>query len=530
MGALKPIFDTLQAALTFIIVLPILVAVHELGHFWAARLFGMHVDAFAVMMGGVRKTDLSHLLKKPLAPGKWLWVLGLGSFALILTGVIAKVAGLVYVGLFLLGIVFPVWMVTRLGALYHLPAMRSMGVLLKAWGLAILLSVAATRGQRLDPGQVLALASIASFIGMLIVYYNPVFNKTEEAPQGHGQVDLESSTGVDKVPVRFRPLLARTDKHGTEFSLLCWPLGGFAAIKGMHPREDGSETQISQGFYSKSPFARFCVLFAGPLFSVLLGVVLLAGTTIAFGKQVPDSAPIIGNLGQDSAAAKAGIKIGDKILTVNGEPVETFFGVTKIVRKSLTKVGDKYVPIPVQVTIERKGTPMGLVVIPKVDNVASPVLNEKFEPTDEVAIQAKFGLGPRIAREKVPVGDAIANAAVQPIKLIQGIAKTFSKPAALAENVGGPAAIAQQLGDASKDGLESVIVSAALLSLSLGIMNLLPIIPLDGGQIVIALAEMLRGGRRLSIQLQSLLSTVGVFLIFALMITVVTMDIGRLTK
>ena len=67
MNELNPLFDILKTILSFSVILTVLVAVHELGHFWAAKAFGMHVEAFAVMMGGIRESSLDDLREKKLA-------------------------------------------------------------------------------------------------------------------------------------------------------------------------------------------------------------------------------------------------------------------------------------------------------------------------------------------------------------------------------------------------------------------------------------------------------------------------------
>jgi hypothetical protein len=79
MEILGPILDVVRNAALFLIIITVLVAVHELGHYLFARWCGMHVDAFAVMMGGVRRTDLTPHLKSPLKPAWMPWAAGIAS-------------------------------------------------------------------------------------------------------------------------------------------------------------------------------------------------------------------------------------------------------------------------------------------------------------------------------------------------------------------------------------------------------------------------------------------------------------------
>lgn len=547
MSAFDPIFSVLRGALSLLIVLPVLIAVHEFGHYWVAKLFGMKVEAFAVMIGGIRKTKLDGFLPRPLAPASQVWFLGTLSFISLIVGIVSNSVPTVMAGLVLLGIATPLWVVTRLGALYHLKPGSALSTLGKTWLVALMLSLVATKGHGLELVQFLGLITMASLVATLIVYYNPVFHKSEDSPYGHGQIQVDRSVPVDssietdleeaamesvasgqrRIPVSFRPLWCRTDKHGTEFSLLCIPLGGFALIKGMHPKEDGSETKIKGGFYNSAPFARLCVLFAGPLFSILFGVAVLAVNTMINGQTVLEDKPVVGKLSKGGAAATAGLKVGDKFVAINGTPVSGFYDVIKLVRSSHETVDNKEVGKPLRLQIERDGRNLEFDVTPTVDKTPTPVLDAQLHLTDETAIQAKLGILPPTANVAVPFGTAVSEAASKPVQLVAGLAQTVAKPATIADNVGGPAAIAEDMTQASEQGVDVVINMAALLSISLGVMNLLPIVPLDGGQMVVALAEMLRGGRRLSIQLQSAISTVGAFLIFILIIGVVTLDIGR---
>lgn len=546
MGSLSGLFDVLQGALAFAIILPILIAVHELGHFWVARAFGMEVDAFAIFVGGVRKTKLEPLLPKPLAPTWIVWAAGLASTALLVLGGSGQNVVLTVLGLVLAGIAVPVWIVTRIGALYHLALSESLGTLLKTWLAAGGLFLFANRFQVGNPLPLLGLIAISSLIGILFVYYNPVMHKAEDAPNGHGQIEVQQGLssknlssresgeffdahGVSnsRVPVLFRPLLYRTDRRGTEFSLLCWPLGGFAAIKGMHPKEDGSETKIPGGFYSKSPFARLLVLFAGPLFSIVFGVGVLTQQLIVTGEKVPSNAPVIGSVVADGPGAKAGLKPGDRFVSVNDQPIETFFDAVKAIRNSTQVVDKEVVGAPLKLVVNRQGQDLSFTVTPAVDKSPSAVMGPGMKDTGKTAIQAKLQMGPELQSVPVSFNRAIGMAASLPLDMVSGLASTFAKPSELSKNVGGPAMIAQQISEASKRGLSDTIMMAGGLSISLGVMNLLPIGPLDGGQMMVALAEMFRRGKRLSYKLQMTISTVGALLVVALILGVVTLDIGR---
>ncbi len=518
------LLDVARTAVVLLVVLTVLVAVHELGHFWAARAFGMHVDAFAVMMGGVRKTDLSSHLERPLAPSARVWLAGWAATALVLAGFMTHNVGVLNAGLVALGLAMPVWVVTRLEALYHSRAGSGVITLVKSWLFALGLILIATRFQGVASTQVLGLLSVASLVGMLFVYYSPLKNKPEDSPQGHGLVEV----GEEAQPVLFRPLLATKDKHGTEFSLLLLPLGGFAAIRGMHPKEDGSEVRIEKGFYSKGPVARLVVLFAGPFFSVAFGVLILTGLFAVVGERKLENVPVVGSVGKDGPAATAGLQPGDRILSVDGEPVGTFYDVVVRVRDRVRTTDGQAASWPVRLEVQTPEAPVRTVTLtPVVDKAPTPVLDETLEITEQRKVQAKLGMSPTDRMVPVPLGDAFGRAAKQPVDLVASLAQIAQRPSRASETIGGPGTIAQQTSTAASYGLYGILTLAGLLSISLGVLNLLPIPPMDGGQMVVAFVELLRGGKRLSIGVQHTLQTVGFFLIVALSLAAVTLDIGR---
>ena len=107
MEALAPVFSVASTIFQFLLVITVIVAVHELGHYLAARMSGMHVEAFAVMMGGVRRTDLSEHEPKGLISARVIWIIaGLGLLTMI-AGTVAKNALVFEAGLVASGVWAP---------------------------------------------------------------------------------------------------------------------------------------------------------------------------------------------------------------------------------------------------------------------------------------------------------------------------------------------------------------------------------------------------------------------------------------
>lgn len=519
MEALKLLLGYAQTGLYFLLMITVLIAVHELGHFWVARLSGMHVEAFAVFVGGKRSTDLTPYLKSSLC-SQWI-VVGAGLLAAIAAffGASMHITPVYLAGFAFLAIGIPIWVATRLAALYHCGLLQGLKPIAYGFAGGLITLFFATKFKNIGPSQVLSLLLAGGIIGILMLYYRPIGSKDEDdtdTPQGHGEITIDGAPRE----VLYRPLWSRVSKSGTEYSLLMLPLGGFARMRGMVPKPDGSETQIPQGFYSKSPFARFLTLLAGPLFSILLGIAMLAVSTHGKGLTEPLNEPIIGSVATDGAAAKAGIKPDDKVTAIDGKPVTTFYDLTQSVFGSEGK--------PLTFEILRGEQKLTLVVTPKKDTSPAPVLTPDLTPSTELKTTYRIGVGYSMKTRPATWGESFGKAAIMPIGAVQGLIGTFTAPATMTKDLGGLGSVVQATHQASDQGFYTVLALAGGISISLGIMNLLPIHPLDGGQMLIAFVEMFRG-RRLSYRSQGAFSGVGFVLMMLLIVMIAIADVGRLT-
>ena len=305
----------------------------------------------------------------------------------------------------------------------------------------------------------------------------------------------------------------------TAFTIRPFPLGGFVRIKGMAPEEDGSEVRVAGGFYSFSPVKRFMVLFAGPLFSVLAGLALVIPVYMLDGVVRPVLKPVVGNVVVDHSADKAGLMRGDTITAINGKPVNRFYDMILAVRASEGK--------ELKVGYRREGIEKTTSVMPALEESPSPVLDENLEPGDESKRQYKLGIAPDITRVRLGLFPATAEASKAPVAAVLGIVHMVMRPATAGESVGGPASIGVATAAAVRSGFFPVIWLSAMLSISVGIFNLIPVYPLDGGQMAMAFIEILRGGKRLSIQVQGAIANLGMGLIILLVVGVMFVDFNR---
>lgn len=359
--------------------------------------------------------------------------------------------------------------------------------------------------------------------------YDLVMQPHERMPAGfegrEGKLDIPSEGPAMEGGAETREVEVLRDSRGTvlrettDFTIRPWPIGGFVRIKGMLPHEDGSETRVPGGFFSRPAWQRFLVLFAGPLFSVLAGIAILIPLFMTAGKTGPDNSPVIGAIVKDGVADKAGLRPGDRIVILDGQPVERFFDIIRTVRDAPGR--------EMAVVYTRNGVEGQTTVTPAQDDRPSPVLDSSLYPTADRRVQAKIGVA--FGTKTVQLGflDASREALALPAKTVEGLLGVFRRPDTAEDNLGGPGTIVSLTAGAVRGGLVPVITLAALLSISVGIFNLLPIYPLDGGQMTVALAEMLRGGRRLSMRVQNAIATGGMVLVMALIVSVIAIDIKR---
>jgi regulator of sigma E protease len=314
------------------------------------------------------------------------------------------------------------------------------------------------------------------------------------------------------------PAWTYATKNGTAYNLRPIPFGGFVKIKGMVAQEDGSEIHVENGFYNKSPFRRFVVLLAGPMFSILAGVVVLTALFTVVGE--PSKEAVMGDLiSGPSPARAAGIQPGDVVESIDGNPAPSFLAMHSYISTRAQQ--------PVTLVLKRGGETLTKTVVPAISETATDVLDADGNPTGKVARQAYIGVRPSDKLERTALGASVVDAVDAPLEMGAGLYKELTHPKTLSQSVGGPVAIVAATDQASKRGLYQILFLAAVLSISLGFMNLLPIWPLDGGQIVVAIIEMFRG-RRLSFQVQSRVASLGMALVGMLVVTVFWTDIKHL--
>ncbi len=285
---------------------------------------------------------------------------------------------------------------------------------------------------------------------------------------------------VEAFSIGFGQALASwTDRHGTVWKIAWLPLGGYVRLHGQERPQDVSD-EVRAGwvpgetFHDKSVLSRAIVVAAGPVANFLLAMVLFAGLFLALGK--PVTLPVIGSVLPDSAASRAGLVANDRIVAIDGQPIQTFEDIQRIITVHPAET--------LPMTVQRDGAEQQL----------------KVTTESRVSHGQAVGLlgvrGGAVEYRHVSVPAAIWGGVTQTWTIT---AETFSGLSEMiggsrgTEELGGPLRIAQLSGQIAQLGVASLISFIAVLSVNLGLINLFPIPVLDGGHLLFYLAEALRG-------------------------------------
>ncbi|TWG99095.1 regulator of sigma E protease [Mesorhizobium sp. J18] len=301
---------------------------------------------------------------------------------------------------------------------------------------------------------------------------------------GHYLVGRWCGIGVKAFSIGFGPeLFGFNDRHGTRWRLSAIPLGGYVKFVGdmavtSEPDKEEmdrlSEEEKRVAFHTQPVWKRALTVFAGPFFNFLLTIAVFAVMFAVFGRFI--SEPTVAEVRPDSPAAAAGFMPGDRFVSVDGTPVETFGDVQRIVSG---RAGD-----PLTFVVRRDGVEVTLTATPEVTEQQDSLGNTIRIGVIGVVNNEEIGQ-PRLV-EYGPI-EALGQAVVETGHVIVRTGQFLKRFVTGREDrcqLGGPVKIADMAGKAAQMGFEWLVQLVALLSVGIGILNLLPIPPLDGGHLV----------------------------------------------
>ena len=321
---------------------------------------------------------------------------------------------------------------------------------------------------------------------------------------GHFFVARFLGIEVQELGLGFPPKFKSLNRHGIEYSLNLIPFGGFVRLKGE------SDPGLPGGFASKRLRDRFLVIFAGPLMNFILAWVIFSGLSL-YLQDIKSADLVIESVVVNSPAEMAGLQPGDRLVLINNVKIDTLEDLTELVNDS-----ERY---PLSVSINRQGKSMDLTLIPR-----------DKSSKDEGKIGVKLKLE-NVETRSIPVWKApyvglkwgISNTSLI-FNEIKNMINGDSKP-----DISGPLGIAQVTGEAVEAGFLPFLYLVGILSLNLGILNLLPIPSLDGGRLPFLFLEFIRRGKKIPPQMEATVHFVGFIILLSLIfIVTVGVDIPRL--
>jgi len=369
------------------------------------------------------------------------------------------------------------------------------------------------------------LASVAGsilpflFVLSIVVFFHEM---------GHFLIGRLCGVKVDTFSLGFGPEIAHfVDRWGTRWRLAALPLGGYVKF---HGDANGAsmtdndavaampDAEKKVTFFGQNVWKRAAIVVAGPLANFVLAIVIFTGIFSIHGRAV--LVPQVAKISHDSAAAAAGFRPDDVIVSIDGRKMDSFEDVQRIVQGSSD--------VPLTFVVARQGKDVTLIATPRRRSMTTAI---GLSDVGVLGVEAKA---------------AAANWHIQRYGVVQSFQLASSETWYIIEQTGayarglilgrestdqlsGPIRIAEVSGEMAKVGFAALLNLAAVLSISIGILNLLPIPLLDGGHLVYYAIEAVRG-KALNEKIQQVGFKIGLTFVLGLMILATYNDILRLTK
>jgi len=349
----------------------------------------------------------------------------------------------------------------------------------------------------------ISIVSVIILLGVLIFFHE----------FGHFLAARFAGVGVVKFSLGFGPKIIGKKIGKTEYVLSLIPLGGYVKLLG----EDGSEKLSAEdekmSFTKKAVWKRIMIIFAGPFFNFLLAVLIYA---FIYMYGVPALSNVVGEVQKKSAALEAGIKNGDKIISINGNKIIYWEEIKPVIAESKGQ--------ELEFVVERKTQTKKIYIKPRLSKTHN-IFGEEISaylvgitPANNVVIERRnLWESSIIALKKTWQFSELT--IIVFIKMVKGEVSP--------KNLGGPIFIAQAAGAVAKEGIVPFLFLMALLSVNLAIINLFPIPILDGGHIMFNIIELVRR-KPVSMKWQGIFQQIGFVLLMMLMIFVIMVDVERL--
>lgn len=338
---------------------------------------------------------------------------------------------------------------------------------------------------------------------------------------GHFLMARIFGIGVSTFSLGFGPKILKHKAGKTEYALSLVPLGGYVALVGESDASDLPQGfSMAESFATRPAWQRLLVIASGPVANILLAWILC--WTLAFVWGTPVLEPVVGAVMADSPAQKAGLASGDRIEAIDGKKIDSWEAMSKAIAQSNGQ--------PMQIEVLRKDN--GEETLIELTLTAEKSTRKTIFGEDETAWLIGVRAGNAVSTHPDTFWESAISGAKQTWTMVSLTWQSFVKLAQRVvplDQVGGPIMIAQMVGEQAHQGLAGLLALTALISVNLGILNLLPIPVLDGGQIVFCIYEIIFR-KPLPLKAQEYATRAGLFLLIALMVLATFNDVWRLVK
>lgn len=345
---------------------------------------------------------------------------------------------------------------------------------------------------------------------------------------GHFLVGRWCGVRVDAFSIGFGPeIFARVDRKGTRWRLAAIPLGGYVKFHGDMNAASAGATETTSTmpaaeraltFAAQPVHERAAIVAAGPAANFVLALVILTGIFYFEGRSI--LLPRVASVQADSAAAKAGFAPGDVVVSIDGRPIHSFVDMQKVVSAASG--------VPLAFDVEREGRQLSLVATPERRDVKGPlgtssigVLGVAASTNPSDVLNERLGLGASVSEAASDTWFVIDRTA----GYVGGLILGREKP----DQLSGPIGVAGVAGQVARIGIGPLFNLIAILSISIGLINLVPVPLLDGGHLLYFAFEALRG-KPMSLGAQEFGFKVGLALVSMLMIFATYNDIAHFAR